>query len=226
LEIFSIYRRNNMKLIDVMRGVDIVGRYGSDSVEISNLTYDSRKVTKGSLFICITGFKMDGHAYVKEAVNKGAAAILVEKDVEAEGVTIVKVADTRKAMPYIASNFYGNPTQKLKLIGITGTNGKTTTTYLINSILEHAKKRASIIGTISIKIGNEVIESSRTTPESLDLQQLFHEMLERGMEYTVMEVSSHALALGRVDGCSYEIGIFSNLTQDHLDFHKNFDDYH
>lgn len=214
-----------MKLADVIRGVDIMERYGSDSVDIKNIAYNSKNVSPGSLFICVTGFKVDGHTYINEAISKGAVAILVEKDVEAKGVTVIKVKDTRRTMPYVASNFYGNPTQKLKLIGITGTNGKTTTTYLINSILEHAKKHASILGTISIKIGKEEIASSRTTPESLDLQQLFREMLDRGMEYTVMEVSSHALDLGRVDGCSFQVGIFTNLTQDHMDYHKNFENY-
>lgn len=214
-----------MKLFDIMRGADIIGIYGSDSVDIKDIVYDSRKVSPGSLFICITGFKMDGHAYINQAIEMGAAAVLVEKDVEAEGITIIKVKDTRMAMPVLASNFYGNPTEQLKLIGITGTNGKTTTTYLINSILEHAKKSSSIIGTISIKLGDKEIAASRTTPESIDLQQLFKEILDQGIDYSIMEVSSHALELGRVDASIFEVGIFTNLTQDHLDFHKNFENY-
>ena len=214
-----------MKLSEVVRGVGIIGRYGNMEVDINTVAYDSRKVSPGCLFICITGFKSDGHQYIAEAIKKGASAAIIEKDVEVEGITVIKVMDTRKAMPIIGSNFYQHPTDTLKLIGITGTNGKTTTTYLIKSILEQAHKKASMIGTISIKIGNEEVASSRTTPESVDLQQLFREMLEKNIEYTVMEVSSHALDLGRVDNCSFRIGIFSNLTQDHLDYHKNFDHY-
>ncbi|OGO79009.1 MAG: UDP-N-acetylmuramoyl-L-alanyl-D-glutamate--2,6-diaminopimelate ligase [Clostridiales bacterium GWB2_37_7] len=214
-----------MRLTEVLRGVDIMGRYGSMNIDIQDVVYDSRKVTPGCVFICITGFKVDGHEYIKAAISRGAVAAIIEKDVEAEGITIIKVSNTRKVMPLIGSNFYQHPTNRLKLIGITGTNGKTTTTYLIKSILEQAHKKTSIIGTISIKIGNEEVASSRTTPESIDLQQLFREMLDKDMEYTVMEVSSHALDLGRVDHCSFRISIFSNLTQDHLDYHKNFDNY-
>jgi UDP-N-acetylmuramoyl-L-alanyl-D-glutamate--2,6-diaminopimelate ligase len=218
-------RRKNMKLSEVVRGIDILGRYGNMEVDIKDVVYDSRKVSPGCLFICITGFKVDGHKYIEDAVKKGAVAAMIEKDVEVEGITVIKVADTRKSMPMIGSNYYMHPTDTLKLIGVTGTNGKTTTTYLIKSILEQAHKKASTIGTISIKIGNEEVASSRTTPESVDLQQLFREMLNKDMEYTVMEVSSHALDLGRVDNCRFRIGIFSNLTQDHLDYHKNFDNY-
>lgn len=214
-----------MKLVDVIRDVDIIEINGVSSVEIKDIVYDSRKVTPGSLFICITGLKMDGHAYIDEAVEKGAVAVLVEKDIQKSGISIVKVLDTRKAMAIVSGNFYGKPTEKIKLIGITGTNGKTTTTYLISSILEHANKTAGIIGTISVKIGKEEIASSRTTPESLDLQKLFCGMVNKKIDYSVMEVSSHALELGRVDGCSFGVGIFTNLTQDHLDFHKNFDNY-
>jgi len=214
-----------MRLAEVIGGVDIIGRYGSLEVDIKDVIYDSRKVTPGCLFICITGFKVDGHQYIQDAINKGAAAVVVEKDIEAEGITVVKVKNSRAAMPILGSNFYQHPTNKLKLIGITGTNGKTTTTYLIKAVLEQAHKKASTIGTISIKIGNEEVASSRTTPESIDLQQLFRHMLDKDMEYSVMEVSSHALDLGRVDQCSFRIGIFSNLTQDHLDYHKNFENY-
>lgn len=214
-----------MKLKDALFGVDIVGRYGSADVHIREITYDSRKVSKGSLFICIPGFQYDGHKYIRDAIKKGAVAVLTEKDVETEGATVVKLKDTRKAMPAIANNFYKHPTEKLKLIGVTGTNGKTTTTYLIDSILQEAGKKSSTIGTISIKIGRKEIASHRTTPESLDLQRLFRRLLNKDIEYSTMEVSSHALELGRVDNCSFKIGVFTNLTQDHLDFHKNFDSY-
>lgn len=214
-----------MKLSEVLNGVEIIGRYGPINIDIKDVVYDSRKVTPGCVFICISGFKVDGHKYIADAIEKGAVAAVIEKDVEAEGITIVKVKNTRSIMPNMGSNFYKHPTNKLKLIGITGTNGKTTTTYLIESILEQAHKKASIIGTISIKMGKVEIPSSRTTPESIDLQQLFREMLDKDMEYSIMEVSSHALDLGRVDNCNYRIGIFTNLTQDHLDYHIDFDNY-
>lgn len=214
-----------MKLSEVVHGIDIIDRYGNMEIDIKDIVYDSRKVSPGCVFICVTGFKVDGHKYIEDAIKMGAVAAIVEKDVEAKGITLVKVADTRKCMPILGSNFYEHPTNTLKLVGITGTNGKTTTTYLIKSILDHAHKKTSTIGTISIRIGEVEVPSSRTTPESIDLQQLFKEMLKKDMEYSVMEVSSHALDLGRVDNCSFRIGIFTNLTQDHLDYHKNFDNY-
>ncbi len=214
-----------MRLAEVIKGVDIKGRYGSLEVDITDVVYDSRKISPGCLFICIPGFKVDGHRFIHDAIKNGAAAAIVENDVEVEGITVVKVGDSRKTMPLLGSNFYDNPTEKLKLIGITGTNGKTTTTYLIESILAHAKKKTSVIGTISIKIGKDKVDSSRTTPESVDLQRLFKEMVDKKIEYSIMEVSSHALDLGRADHCSFRIGIFSNLTQDHLDYHKNFENY-
>lgn len=214
-----------MKLSEVVRGIDIIDRYGNMEVDINDIVYDSRKVSPGCIFVCVMGFKLDGHKYLEDAIRMGAVAAIVEKDVEAKGIAIVKVGDTRKCMSILGSNFYDHPTDTLKLVGITGTNGKTTTTYLIKSILDHAHKKTSTIGTISIRIGDVEVPSSRTTPESVDLQQLFREMLNKEMEYSVMEVSSHALDLGRVDNCSFRIGIFTNLTQDHLDYHKNFDNY-
>ncbi|MDF2592983.1 MAG: UDP-N-acetylmuramoyl-L-alanyl-D-glutamate--2,6-diaminopimelate ligase [Clostridia bacterium] len=214
-----------MKLSDVVRGIDIIDRYGNMEVDIKDIVYDSRKVSAGCVFVCVTGFKVDGHQYLEDAIKKGAVAAIIEKDVDVKGIALVKVADTRKSMSILGSNFYNHPTDTLKLIGITGTNGKTTTTYLIKSIFDHAHKKTSTIGTISIRIGDVEVPSSRTTPESVDLQQLFREMLDKDMEYSVMEVSSHALDLGRVDNCSFKVGIFTNLTQDHLDYHKNFDNY-
>jgi UDP-N-acetylmuramoyl-L-alanyl-D-glutamate--2,6-diaminopimelate ligase len=214
-----------MKLSDVVRGIDIIDQKGNMEVDITDIVYDSRKVSPGCVFICVTGFKVDGHLYIEDAIKKGAVAAIIEKDVDVKGITLVKVADTRKTMPILGSNFYKHPTDTLKLVGITGTNGKTTTTYLIKSIFDHAHKKTSTIGTISIRIGDAEVPSSRTTPESVDLQKLFREMLDKDMEYSVMEVSSHALDLGRVDNCSFRVGIFTNLTQDHLDYHKNFDNY-
>ncbi|HQI16758.1 MAG TPA: UDP-N-acetylmuramoyl-L-alanyl-D-glutamate--2,6-diaminopimelate ligase, partial [Bacillota bacterium] len=158
-------------------------------------------------------------------LQKGAVAFIVEKELEVPGAVVVKVESSRAAMPILASNFYGNPSQKLKLIGITGTNGKTTTTYLIKSIMEANKQKIGLLGTISTQIGDKIYISSRTTPEALDLQCLFREMADSDVDYAVMEVSSHSLELGRVEGCNFKIGIFTNLTQDHLDFHKTIENY-
>ncbi len=214
-----------MKLKELLKDVDIIYSMGDMNTEISGIAYDSRKIKKGNLFICVSGYTKDGHSFINEALQKGAAAFLVEKDVEAPGAALVKVKSSRAAMPILAACFYGNPTEKLQLIGITGTSGKTTTTYLIKSILEAAHKKAGLLGTISTQIGDKVYVSSKTTPESLDLQSLFREMTDMGMEYAVMEVSSHSLELGRVEGCKFSAGVFTNLSQDHLDFHKTMENY-
>lgn len=214
-----------MKLYNILEESEIVGYKGNLDIEIEGIAYDSRNVRQNYLFVCISGSANDGHNYIDEAISKGAVAIIVEKDVAREGVTIVRVEQSRKTLPIIASKYYNHPTDSLKLIGITGTNGKTTTTYLVKSILESWNKKVGLIGTISIEIGNREIESTRTTPESLDLQQIFREMLDCGADYGVMEVSSHSLEFGRVDGCKFHTGVFTNLTQDHLDFHKTIENY-
>jgi len=214
-----------MKLEELLTGVDTVSFKGDLNIEINGIIYDSRKAKKGDLFICVSGYKYDGHSYINDALQKGAAAFIVEKDVEVPGAAVVKVENSRAVMPMLASNFYGNPSQKLKLIGITGTNGKTTTTYLIKSIMEANKQKIGLLGTISTQIGDKIYISSRTTPEALDLQCLFREMADSDVDYAVMEVSSHSLELGRVEGSNFRIGIFTNLTQDHLDFHKTIENY-
>ncbi|KUO73574.1 MAG: hypothetical protein APF77_02765 [Clostridia bacterium BRH_c25] len=214
-----------MKLQELLKGVDIISSRGSMDVEINGIVYDSRKIKKGNLFICVSGYTKDGHSYISDALQRGAAAFLVEKDVDVEGAAVVKVNSSRSAMPLLANNFYGNPTQKLRLIGITGTSGKTTTTYLVKSIFEAAQKKTGLLGSISTQIGDKIYVSSKTTPESLDLQNLFREMVDMHMDYAVMEVSSHSLELGRVDGCKFSVGVFTNLSQDHLDFHKTMESY-
>lgn len=214
-----------MKLNILLKGVQIQAVSGSSDIEITGVTYDSRKVSKGNLFICISGFSVDGHKFINDARERGAIAVLVEKDVDSKDLTVIKVANTREAMPALAANFFGHPTEYLKLVGITGTSGKTTTTYLIKSIFEAARKKTGLLGSISTQIGDKVYVSSKTTPESMDLQNLLREMADMKMDYAVMEVSSHSLELGRVDGCKFSIGVFTNLTQDHLDFHKTMDKY-
>lgn len=214
-----------MKLKDLFEGIEIISVEGSLDTEISGIAYDSRKAAGDSLFICISGFVQDGHKYASDALAKGAAALLVEKDVEAKGATVIKVKNTREMMPLLAARFYGRPTEHLRLVGLTGTNGKTTITYFIKSVLDEAQKKTGLLGTISTKIGDKEFMSSRTTPESLDLQKLFCEMVRMEIDYAVMEVSSHSLELGRVDGCKFHIGVFTNLTQDHMDFHKTIENY-
>lgn len=214
-----------MKLREILADIDVISFTGDMDLEIKGITYDSRKVRAGDLFICVSGYVQDGHNYINDALSKEAAAFIVERDVEAAGAAIVKVKSSRAAMPLLASSFYGNPTEELQLVGITGTSGKTTTTYLLKSIFEAADKKTGLLGTISTQIGDKVYVSSKTTPESIDLQCLFREMADMHMDYAVMEVSSHSLELGRVEGCRFSAGVFTNLSQDHLDFHKNMDSY-
>lgn len=216
-----------MKLLEMLQGLEYNVIKGEVNLEISAVQYDSRKISKGDLFICIEGFNVDGHNYVENAVKNGAVAIVCSKDLELNlECTVIKVEDTREALAIIASNFYGKPSKSMKLIGITGTNGKTTSTYMIKSILEHAGYNVGLIGTIANYIGNEKVKAERTTPESLELHELFNKMKERNIDYCVMEVSSHSLSLNRVYGLNFSQGIFTNLTQDHLDFHKNFENYY
>jgi UDP-N-acetylmuramoyl-L-alanyl-D-glutamate--2,6-diaminopimelate ligase len=198
--------------------------FGDGDINITAVEYDSRKVRPGALFFCISGFKTDGHLYAPDAVAKGAAALMVTHRLELDIPQIV-VDDARIAMALIAREFYGRPDERMKMIGITGTNGKTTTTYMIKSVLEHSGKKAGLIGTIVNMIGQQELPTERTTPESPDLFALLARMADEGCAEVVMEVSSHSLALGRVSGITFEVGVFSNLTQDHLDFHETFDNY-
>ncbi|MED1796907.1 UDP-N-acetylmuramoyl-L-alanyl-D-glutamate--2,6-diaminopimelate ligase [Brevibacillus nitrificans] len=197
---------------------------GDDSLEITGLTADSRQVQPGYLFVCLTGYTVDGHLYAAQAVQKGAVAVLSEKDLDVPA-TIVKVPDTRRAMAMLADRFYGSPTRELKLIGVTGTNGKTTTTHLIDKILRDQSKETGLIGTIHMRIGEVTEEVKNTTPDALDLQKSFRRMRDVNTEYAIIEVSSHALEMGRVRGCNVHTAVFTNLTQDHLDYHKTMENY-
>lgn len=170
--------------------------------------------------------KSDGHKYIDSAVKNGASAVVVEKDVTVpEGITCIKTDNTRHILASMSAAFYNNPSEKMRLIGVTGTNGKTTTTYLIKSILETQGRKTGIIGTIQNCIGNKVLHADRTTPESLELQELFDEMYKEGVNDVIMEVSSHSLDLHRVDCCDFDLGMFTNLTEDHLDYHKTMENY-
>lgn len=207
---------------------DIKGIKGNRNVRVSGITYDSRRVNRNYLFVAIKGLVHDGHDFMEEAVSKGAAAIICENFNENLPHTVCQIAvtDSRKALAYASKAFYDNVSERLKLIGVTGTNGKTTTTYLIKKILENSGCKVGLIGTISVKIGDRDIPTERTTPEASDLHHLFYQMYQEGVEYVVMEVSSHSLEFHRVKGCSFEAGIFTNISQDHLDFHKNLSDYY
>lgn len=217
-----------MKLLELLKGVNFELISGSQEVLVNHIQYDSRKIMEGDLFVCLTGFEVDGHNYVDKAIEAGAKVILCEKDIDIniDGITVVKVKEGRKALAIMSANYYGQPAKKLKLIGVTGTNGKTTTVYMLKAMLEKAGKKVGLVGTISNYIGDKEIKSNRTTPESLELQKLFKDMVDSGCEYCVMEVSSHSLYLNRVHGCEFEVGIFTNLTRDHLDFHKTFENYY
>jgi len=214
-----------MLLDIILQGIEKEELIGETNIEIENIIYDSSKARENSLFVCIEGFNTDGHMYIEDAIKKGANAILVDREVSVEKATVIRVKNTRKALAQIANIFHNSPTEKIDLIGVTGTNGKTSTTYMIRNILLQDRRRVGLVGTISNWIGNKEVDAVRTTPESIDLQYLFCEMLESNMDSCVMEVSSHSLSLGRVDNCNFKIGIFTNLTRDHLDFHETMENY-
>lgn len=219
-----------MKCIDVLKELEYEVIQGSVEGDFSEVVYDSRKVTKDCLFICIEGANFDGHKFAQKAKEDGASFIVVNREVpELVGldVTVIKVADTRYAMAFISAAYFGNPASKLKVIGITGTKGKTTTTYLVKSILENAGKKVGLIGTVEIIIGDEHIPASGTTPESYVLQKYFARMVEAGIEVVVMEVSSQGLMLHRTQGFVFDYGIFTNLEADHIgpNEHRDFEHY-
>ncbi len=217
-----------MRLYELLERMKYDILQGSDETEITELTNDSRTVKEGSVFVCISGAVRDGHEFVQEVAKKGATAVIVEKDVTApENVTVIRVEDTRYALALASAAYFGYPAEKLKVIGITGTKGKTTTTYMVKSILEGAGHKVGLIGTIETLIGEEVIPSKNTTPESFQIHQYFRKMVEAGCDTVVMEVSSQGLMLHRTAGIPFEIGIFTNLGEDHIgpNEHKDFEDY-
>ncbi len=211
---------------DILAGI----KYRSDDdlsgITVNHITNDSRKVSKGGLFIAVRGYSIDGHRFINEAIRKRAKFIVSEKDFKApEKIIKILVEDTRSAASAIADNFYAHPCEKLKLIGVTGTNGKTTITYLIENIFKTAKKDAGVIGTINYRIKGRELPAANTTPGPLELQSLFAQMLERKVRHVVMEVSSHSLDQDRVGRVSFDAGIFTNITKEHLDYHKTIKNY-
>jgi len=223
-------RKTILKCEELLQGITYECIRGTIDKEISQVVYDSRKISKDCLFICICGYKVDGHDFAAEAAAKGAAVLVVQKEIELpkdSAVTVIRVEDTRYAMAFISAAWFGHPADRLKVIGITGTKGKTTTTYLIKSILEKAGYRVGLVGTIETIIGDKHIPASNTTPESYLLQQYFKEMEDAGCELVVMEVASQGLKLHRTQGFTFEIGIFTNLEPDHIGptEHADFEEY-
>ena len=217
-----------MKIRQLLEELEYTLLAGDIDTEISTLVYDSRKVQEGSVFVCISGTLRDAHDFIPDVIAKGAKAIVVEKDVERkEGITYIKVENSRRALAYLSAAYFGHPARKLKTIGITGTKGKTTTTYMVKSILESAGIKTGLIGTIEAIIGEEHIPAANTTPESYVVQEYFRKMVDAGLDAVVMEVSSQALMLYRVEGFTFDIGVFTNLEPDHIgeNEHKDFEDY-
>ena len=216
-----------MKLKKILNNIEFKLESGNLNIEIKDIKYDSREINKDNLFIAITGFESDGHQYISQAIENGALAVIIEKDIPEyqSDITYIKVENSRKTMAEIAKNFFDYPLQDIKLIGITGTNGKTTTSYLLYNILKEHTAKSALFGTIKNIIGDNVLNSSRTTPESIDLYRYFAQMREEGINYGVMEVSSHALDLYRVHGMNFEAAIFTNISPEHLDYHKNLENY-
>lgn len=218
-----------MLLSELLKNVSYEMLNGNLQKNIEHITIDSRDIVKDSLFICIVGLKVDSHKFICDTISKGATVVLVSQDVliTDHKVTYIKVSDTRLAMSYIASNFYNNPEKKLKIIGITGTNGKTSTTFFMKHVLRTYGKNVGIIGTVNTMINEDVIDvpfKTSTTPDSLELMKIL-DIMSKKCEYVVMEVSSHALELKKLEGIFFEVAIFSNLTQDHLDLHLTMDNY-
>jgi UDP-N-acetylmuramoyl-L-alanyl-D-glutamate--2,6-diaminopimelate ligase len=213
-----------LELAELIEGFEADRVTGDAAVEIASLAYDSRKVGPGALFFCVPGEKADGHEFAAGAVEAGAGALVVERELDLDVAQVV-VADARAAMAPLAARFWGDPTSELRVVGVTGTNGKTTTAFLIREVLEAAGVQCGLLGTVRQVVGGVEEDAERTTPEAIDLQATFRRMLEAGDQACVMEVSSHALALHRAEAIHFEVALFTNLTQDHLDFHGDMEEY-
>lgn len=217
-----------MKLKKILNNIEYELIKGSLDINITDLCYDSRKVTKDCAFICLEGTQVDGHDFIDTAIKKGASTIFIEKDIEvSQLVTVIKLSNTRKDLSLLSINYFDNPASKLTMIGITGTKGKTTTSWMIKNILEEEGKKVGVIGTMGVFIGNNHYETINTTPESYEIQKYLSEMVNQNIEYAIMEVSSQALKVGRVEGMTFDYGIFTNLTKDHIGEgeHENMEDY-
>ena len=214
-----------MELTRLIEGVEIKNIAGDTHREINGIAYHSKQVGKDFLFAAIRGAEVDGHRFVKEAIERGAEVVVLEEEQNVSGRTMILVPDGRRALAKISSNFYSDPSSRVILIGITGTNGKTTTTYLVESIFKKAGWNVGVIGTINYRFGQKTTPAPNTTPESLDLQRILWEMVREGTSHVIMEVSSHGLDLSRVFGCQFDGVVFTNLTSEHLDYHKTLKRY-
>lgn len=221
-----------MKLKKILKGISytVLSKEIDLGLDLNYIQYDSRKVEKGDLFVAIKGYRVDGHDFIHDAIKNGAKVILLSQYIDSyskmyKDIIFIKVKNTRITLSLLSSNFYDNPSEKINLIGITGTNGKTSTSYILEEILKNAKWATGLIGTIEAKIDGNVYKTKNTTPESLELQQLIDAMVKKDVNHCIMEVSSHSISLNRVDNCSFSIGIFTNLSRDHFDFHKDMDSY-
>jgi UDP-N-acetylmuramoyl-L-alanyl-D-glutamate--2,6-diaminopimelate ligase len=215
-----------MRLGTLLEGIDVKAMIGRRDIEVTAVTTDSREVVPGSLFVAVGGVRSDGLTFAKEAVSKGAVAVVADRDCDDLNAAVVRVDNPRRAVSLLAGRFYGNPTERLMITGITGTNGKTTTGFLIKSLLESAGCKTGLIGTVRYDLGGELREPTHTTPDAVRLQGLFRTMVDRGLTHAVMEVSSHALAQERVAGSRFGLAVFTNLTQDHLDYHRTMEEYY
>ena len=214
------------ELIGPLQGrLGVLERTGDQRVTIADVTDDSRRVKPGSLFVAVKGERVDGHDFLESVLQKNVAAVVVQRQVAVGSVPAVRVKDSRAALGILGGRFLGDPSARLRLIGVTGTNGKTTTTYVVKTLLEAVGRRVGLIGTVAYLVGSETIPASHTTPGALELQGLFANMVRAGLDSTVMEVSSHALALDRTAGAEFDVAVFTNLTQDHLDFHGDMETY-
>src|SRR5216110_1148602 len=214
-----------MQLKTLLAATPVRQVIGSLDRPVENIAYDSRRVQRNTLFVALRGEKADGHQFIGQAISKGASVIVAEREEKDPRITCLVVEDTRNALADFSATFYGHPARKLKLAAVTGTNGKTTTTFLIKHICESGGLRCGLIGTVRYEIGERILPAIRTTPESLDLQELLAQIANAGCKAAAMEVSSHALAQDRIRGLEWDVAVFTNLTQDHLDFHGTMDNY-
>lgn len=216
-----------MQLNDLLKRIPVLEIHGDDSREVSELVFDSRKVTENSLYIAMRGTVVDGNSFIASSVEKGATAVVCEEFPEHlnENATYIKVKDSSKTLGHLASNFYGNPSEKLKLIGVTGTNGKTSVSTLLFDVFKNLGYDSALLSTVEIRIGEKIIPATHTTPDVITINKILAQAVEEGCEFAFMEVSSHGIAQNRIEGLHFKIAGFTNLTHDHLDYHKTFDEY-
>lgn len=216
-----------MIITELVNRIPVIEIHGDNNREVSELVFDSRKVTENSLYIAMRGTVVDGHSFIASSIEKGATTIVCEEFPEtlAENVTYIKVKDSAKTLGHLASNFYGNPSKKLKLIGVTGTNGKTSVSTLLFDVFKNLGYDSALLSTVEIRIGEEIIPATHTTPDVITINKILAEAVEKGCEFAFMEVSSHGIAQNRIEGLHFKVAGFTNLTHDHLDYHKTFEEY-